>query len=108
MPDGSWGSPQRTAWNVIALSLHQPEEESLTRAARYLSETQRGDGSWLPELWATITESRRNSSSDGRTVSRSGASISSSSEIPVSRRTKAGTGWPGFAGGLAAGLRVRG
>jgi hypothetical protein len=48
--DGSWQSPQRTAWNVIALCLHHPDEAALTRAARYLSETQRGDGSWLPEL----------------------------------------------------------
>ena len=48
--DGSWGSPQSTAWNVEALCLARPVIPPLLRAARYLSETQRGDGGWLAEL----------------------------------------------------------
>lgn len=48
--DGSWGSPQRTAWMLEALCLVRPERSPLERAARYLSETQRGDGAWHAEL----------------------------------------------------------
>lgn len=48
--DGSWGSPQRTAWMVEALCLSSPSLGPLARAARYLAETQRGDGGWCPEM----------------------------------------------------------
>lgn len=48
--DGSWGSPQRTAWMLEALCLARPERSAIERGARYLSETQRGDGAWLSEV----------------------------------------------------------
>lgn len=48
--DGSWGSPQRTAWMLEALCLSRPEPLAITRAVRYLSETQRGDGAWQSEM----------------------------------------------------------
>lgn len=48
--DGSWGSPQQTAWLLEALCLARPERSAVERAARYLSETQRGDGAWHAEL----------------------------------------------------------
>ncbi|WP_437980266.1 hypothetical protein [Sorangium sp. So ce117] len=48
--DGSWGSPQRTAWMLEALCLSRPEPLAVTRAVRYLSETQRGDGGWQSEM----------------------------------------------------------
>ncbi|XXY46116.1 hypothetical protein WME91_39545 [Sorangium sp. So ce269] len=48
--DGSWGSPQRTAWMLEALCFVECNRSAIERGARYLAETQRGDGAWGSEV----------------------------------------------------------
>jgi hypothetical protein len=48
--DGSWGSPQRTAWCLEAIAGARLERNAVERALRYLAESQRGDGAWHAEL----------------------------------------------------------
>ncbi len=56
--DGSWGSPQTTAWALEALCSAGPEPLAVARAARFLGDSQRGDGSWLPETLYRIAGKR--------------------------------------------------
>lgn len=47
--DGGWGSPQSTAYRLLALTLTNCAVEDRLRALRYLSEAQNPDGSWTAE-----------------------------------------------------------
>ncbi|HVE85063.1 MAG TPA: hypothetical protein VND93_19565 [Myxococcales bacterium] len=88
--DGSWGGLHATAWYLEALCLHRPERAAVLRAARFLSEMQRGDGGFLPELLYWIV------GKPGLMVEYRGLELTTSicaRALDAARRAAAAAGW---------------